>query len=142
MSSFIVQDRTINRFINFVYWLKSSDLNKDFILRKLKGVGLSVENDAFCQEFGFALMSLNCMAVASRYDENLNQKAIDGFKFGNIEVTEIQALKSLQCLLYQCCEGSVPKTKLYKVLREIETSIMHSIINKMPEYEKAGWDAE
>ena len=142
MSSFIVEDKTINRIINYVYWMNSSEINKEFILEKLKSVGISVNNDEEMQKFGEKLIKLNCKAVSQRYDKKINQKAIDEYEFKNIDLvdrTEIQVLKSLQCFLYQCMEGTVPETKLYKVLREIADNIMDSIINKLPEYEKAEW---
>jgi len=49
-------------------------------------------------------------------------------------------LKSLQCLIYQCSEGSVVKTGLYKKLIEVKNDLQDLIISDMPEYKKAVWD--
>ena len=50
-----------------------------------------------------------------------------------------QLLKSLQCYLYQCCEGNVPDCDLYKELTKLEHTLQSYIISKMPEYDKAEW---
>ena len=62
------------------------------------------------------------------------------FKFYEISmIRDIQVLKSLQCFLYQCTEGTIPKRKLYKTLRDIERVLINDIISKLPEYDKAEW---
>ena len=47
--------------------------------------------------------------------------------------------KSLQCYLYQCCEGKVPETELYKTLENICNTFAKAIIQDLPEYETAVW---
>jgi len=52
----------------------------------------------------------------------------------------VQVLKSLQCWLYQCHEGAVPETELYKLFdNDIRVYLMSKIIATLPEYEKAAW---
>ena len=50
-----------------------------------------------------------------------------------------QFLKSLQCYLYQCCEGNVPDCDLYKELTNLKHTLQSYIISQMPEYDKAEW---
>jgi len=88
-----------------------------------------------------ALNSLNSLALKVRY----NEEPSPGYKFCSIKYTEassckIQLLKSLQCLIYQCSEGSVVETGLYKKLIEVKNDLQDLIISDMPEYKKAVWD--
>ena len=88
-----------------------------------------------------ALNSLNSLALKVRY----NEEPSPGYKFCSIKYTEassckVQLLKSLQCLIYQCSEGSVVKTGLYKKLIEVKNDLMDLIIRDLPEYENAVWD--
>ena len=88
-----------------------------------------------------ALNSLNSLALKVRY----NEEPAPGYKFCSIKYTEassckIQLLKSIQCLIYQCSEGSVVKTGLYKKLVEVKNDLMDLIIRDLPEYEQAVWD--
>lgn len=89
-----------------------------------------------------ALNSLNSLALKVRY----NAEPTPGYKFCEVKYTEasncnIQLLKSLQCLIYQCSEGSVVKTGLYKKLVQVQNELQDLIISETPEYKKAVWDA-
>jgi hypothetical protein len=62
-----------------------------------------------------------------------------------------QRLKSLQCLIYQCAEGTVPSTDLFKVMEHVENVMAMQLtlipriseakkrLETMPEYAKASW---
>lgn len=50
-----------------------------------------------------------------------------------------QLLMSLQCYLYQCCEGDVPERELFKELSKSKNGIMEFIVCHQPEYQKAEW---
>lgn len=54
---------------------------------------------------------------------------------------QFQSYKSLQCWLYQCCEGDIPEvSKLYKFFDTVVIRHMaNSIITKTPAYEQAEW---
>jgi hypothetical protein len=51
-----------------------------------------------------------------------------------------QALKSMHCLRYQCDEGDVPDSNMYKILDNIIRNWESYIIDSLPEYERARWD--
>jgi hypothetical protein len=124
MSSFIVGDITIDRFMSVV-WKNSSE------------EGLT--------KLGRNLLRMNVDATEQRYpthpylDEDEREQRIRNYKFHFQEVTPIQALKSMSCFLYQCSEGTIPKRALYKQMRKKETELAFSIVDAMPEYDKAEW---
>lgn len=123
MSSYIVEDQTIDRII--------SGLIKTKLINEFKDIQI-LDNSAFGQE----LIDMNTEAVDYRYSEKNDKMQ---YKFTNVPVTEVQAFKSLQCLLYQCCEGPVPDSKLYKQMREIGNLMAVKTVNDLPSYEKAQW---
>jgi hypothetical protein len=71
--------------------------------------------------------------------EDWVRDAVKNYKYTNRPASWIQRLKSLHCFTYQCAEGNVPKSKLYKLCIEKEHELANAIINEMPEYDKAKW---
>jgi hypothetical protein len=130
MSSFLVTEKTLYNCMKAITKAQYSALYKDIdgSQKKFKIIFM-------------ALNSLNSLALKVRY----NEEPSPGYKFCSIKYTEassckIQLLKSLQCLIYQCSEGSVIKTGLYKKLLEVKSDLQDLIIRDLPEYEKAVWD--
>jgi len=153
MSSFIVEDSTINRIVNFCYWEHDSILKHE-IERQLKNIGIDLHKDTEDEEidktlrkFGEELLKLNVMAFYVRYKhidkiKEEIKEAIKNYVFEDTPLKDrqqIQVLKSLECFLYQCSEGEIDKEPLYKTLEEIKNILTSHIINKLPEYEKAIW---
>jgi len=140
MSSYIVENKTINKIVSWLFW-NNDVILKDTIKSELKklGKGFDLTLSENCEVLGLAMIKLNCEAVSQRYDEKIYEKAINGYKYEDIKVTELQALKALVCFIYQCSEGDVPKRKLYKVLSRIETHMFKNIVYKMPKFEAAKW---
>jgi len=127
MSSFIVEDETI---IRIIQWIHPS-------------------NEKLGTALGRKMLRLNIDACNQRYPENhylneADEKArIKNFKFNIIEelsVSKVRALKSLHCFLYQCSEGNVPSRKLYKTLEKLSQEWADKIVSDLPEYEKAEWN--
>ena len=79
---------------------------------------------------------MNNKAVDYRYNEN---NPIEIYKYSYVVASLVQVYKSLQCFLYQCSEGDIPKSKLFQGLRRLEHNIANQIISNMPEYNKAQW---
>jgi len=140
MSAFIVENKTINRILSFLYW--DNGISDSWNKRILDKVGFSVETEKEQERLGKAMLIMNCRGVSQRYNEKQDAKIIKSYKFVDVVLKdrqEIQVLKSLQCFLYQCCEGDTDTLELYKALKEIEVSLLNSIVDKLPEYEKAIW---
>ena len=123
MSSWIVSDKCINQFLTMMQYH-----------------GILHEPDL--QVFGKSLMRMNCEAVSQRYNEDPNQTVIDGYKFKSEGCTAVQAAKSLSCFMYQCCEGNVPESKLYKKMKELQGVLAQFALNECAEYDQAEWSVE
>lgn len=89
----------------------------------------------------FFIMNRN--AVVQRYKE---KEESDYIKLPNKVnwdtgiLNKFQCLKDMKCLRYQCSEGNVPETKLYKFLGELIEAYMSYIIEELPQYNGASWD--
>jgi predicted house-cleaning noncanonical NTP pyrophosphatase (MazG superfamily) len=138
MSSFIVEDKTINIIVSWIdEHTYGNTILDGYVQQALKKVGISsFKNDKELEEFANCLLYLNKLAVDYRYDE---KRIMPKMKFKRVEVSNIQVLKSMQCLRYQLDEGEVPKHKLFKFLSELIDVLKDDIIYRMTEYEKAVW---
>ena len=130
MSAFLVSEKTLYSAMQGILHCKYSKLYKD--VNKPKGISTVF----------MALNTLNSLALKVRY----NEEPTPGYLYSGIKLSEtprnkIQCLKSLQCLIYQCSEGEVVKTGLYKKLVEVQNQLQDLIISDMPEYKQAVWDA-
>ena len=78
---------------------------------------------------------MNAAAIKARYDTSPQRPA---FKFaGWADATPVEQFKAIRCLLYQSCEGVVPKGRLYGELNRVAGELAQRIIQDSPEYEKA-----
>ena len=140
MSAFIVSEGCMKNIIYNLYWDYKFKDRADFLLRE-HGINCHSVDDF--NNLYINLYKLNQEAVKQRYNEPDNSNYItipDKPDWDQGTVNKYQALKSIQCLLYQCSEGTVPETKLYKFLEAFEKRYMHYIIDDIPEYDKARWD--
>ena len=97
---------------------------------RLADAMLAMNIDAFRQRYGIrALLAqdLDCIDLDAR-----NWKPLIAF-------SEVQFFKSLQCFLYQCCEGDVDEKPLYKTLSAIRGLLAPFINQDSAEYEAAEW---
>ena len=92
------------------------------------------------------LFALNVKSLQERYDDQQaikpnasdykQAKKVYDNPFGT---SDVQLYKSLQCFLYQSCEGDANKEPLYKAIDCIKDCLASEIIRKMPMYEEADW---
>jgi len=97
---------------------------------RLADAMLAMNIDAFRQRYGMrALLAqdLDYIDLDTR-----NWKPVTAF-------SEVQFFKSLQCFLYQCCEGDVDEKPLYKALDAIRELLAPSINEDSAEYDAAEW---
>lgn len=142
MSSYVVSDRTIN---NILTHLQLSE-HRDYFEQSFKDAGLCGNSILSTNHFfnkpqaiGAAMRAMNVEAVKQRYDDPDDLLPSTPYRFRTELVTPMQALKSIDCYLYQCAEGTVPEMSLYRWLDSVRISIMKSIIRKLPEYDTATW---
>ena len=55
------------------------------------------------------------------------------------DATPVEQFKAIVCLLYQCCEGNVPKSPLYDELNHAAGELAQRIVQDLAEYDKASW---
>lgn len=138
MSSFIISQKTMNNIINGLFW---NHKFKDIYRSLLREMNLKESQDF--EAFGQKLFILNLRAVLLRY-QNLKQSSehiyLPKYIWVDAHITTIQWLKSLECLRYQCSEGNIPRTKLYKWLNKVIDGVQNQIISDLPEYKEAVWN--
>lgn len=89
-------------------------------------------------DIGTALFALNQAALKARYGDE--DQAPD-YTFRQVmPATDIQSFKAVQCLLYQCNEGDVPASPLFKELEEFVDELARKIVCALPAYGAAKWD--
>jgi hypothetical protein len=139
MSAFMVEDKTINYVVN---WLRRERDRLFIIPRKLKKLGIDTSVPGWAEILGHEMFLVNIRAVDARYgsSEAVKFRKLD-YRFEHTEAVPLeQVLKSLQCWLYQCCEGHVPETELYKLFNtDVRLYLMSEIIDTLPEYRNAVW---
>jgi hypothetical protein len=141
MSAYMVADKTINNVVN---WLRRDmDIERfSLIPHKLTEIGFDTGTSGWAERLGYAMFQLNINAVDARYGngEAMRFRQLNYRYQVTVPVPLVQILKSLQCWLYQCCEGAVPETALYKLFdKDIRLCLMSKIIARLPEYEQADW---
>jgi hypothetical protein len=88
------------------------------------------------------MSQLNIAAVDARYGkgEAAKFRKLDYRYQVTAPVPLVQVVNSLRCWLYQCCEGDVPETALYRLFDDyIRLYLLNKIVTALPEYEDADW---
>jgi len=93
-----------------------------------------------------AMLAMNIDAYRQRYGmkallvEDLDCIDLDTRNWHPLQAwNEVQMYKSLQCFLYQCCEGDVDEKPLYKTLSAVRGLMAPFIKENSQEYEAAEW---
>lgn len=143
MSSFIVEDRTINGIVAAIVSYKARPTHNTPLVSEPLA---NLTEDA--PAFGLALRRLNEAAVGDRYgtddivETTIRILDIAGSDYSYQWVgvpTKVALYKSIRCFLYQCMEGDIPEHPLYKLIEEFAGSVAYSIVSGLPEFETAQW---
>jgi hypothetical protein len=127
MSSFIVSGDTLNKAV----WAMTRDIGGN-------GWSASCED---CDELGQRILDMNVIATNYRYrnSEHIEPETSCEFRFKLKSYRWVDALKSLDCVRYQCTEGEVPKLELYQQIEKRIQDIRAFVVRSLPEYENAAW---
>lgn len=140
MSSFIVEDNTINCIVNYI---ENAVGDHDWYeyKKELLKLGFDVDDNLnWKKELASLMYQLNCAAVEDRYRDGAEEMITSDFCFKDYETKPpIQTFKSLGCFLYQCSEGEIMKTDLFKFLEYVKYQLACSIVDELPEYANAYW---
>lgn len=132
MSAFEVSNKTMQK----VIWGIKTVCRESFHSPEKLGIS-DIYDYKQWNDLGKRLFEMNIEAVNQRYEEKNNTKVF--FIYNQPECTKFEALKAMECLLYQCSEGNVIETPLYKELDLYVNLMQKNIIKEMPEYENAEW---
>ena len=152
MSAFVVDDKTINSVVNFVFSNNQSYDNKYYYclhpLRELGYLAKEPGKDArfAAKRLGEEMFTLNCDSIEQRYGEGqakefrpLDYKFVQG-NMNHPASGVYQTLKNIACWAYQCCEGDVMTDGLYKALETVQGNIALQIVKRTKQYELAEWE--
>lgn len=87
------------------------------------------------------LRRLNTQAFSERYRRvvDVSEEMPAGRWLETVDGNPWQMLKTFECFLYQCNEGTVAKSELHQALVQAKNYYMHYLIGKLPEYAAAVW---
>lgn len=91
------------------------------------------------QALGADLWALNHESLHQRYGDDAKPKKAFVYKKDKVVKDRVQIIKHIRCLMYQCSEGSVPQTSLYKALALTANRIAFSYVSDLPSYTAADW---
>lgn len=99
---------------------------------------------ATLDRLGQRMLAANVEALGERYGKEAAAEAYlsaVGYSLNPaLKTPKVQQLKSLQCMSYQCCEGYVHETAIYRLMTEAEGGLAQDVIRDLPEYKEASWD--
>jgi len=139
MSAFITSDENINSIISFI---RSDSGKNQHIYRSLENTNLTWSGQDDARVLGSKMRDLNIEAVCARYTDDKVEvlRGNDDYKFvETLRPSRIQAYKSLRCWLYQCTEGHIPETDLFKAFDQVSSEMAKHIVNRLPEFDAATW---
>jgi len=140
MSAFIVQADTINRIANLFDKAQFDNQAPLCYVRrviKMRDFGRIDLLQAFVNE----LHGMNIGAMIARYgNRNEFDETQTRYKSMPIDNKDLwQVLKSLDCYLYQCSEGDIPESPLFKEVEAAREALADWLLRNTTEYNAATW---
>lgn len=138
MSAFLVSAQTISEIVAGIRWLLNLP-HRPQLAKTLAELGIDTTQEHWEEQLAQAMFALNASAVAQRYHKSAATSFT--YQWVPLPANPYQLLKSIDCWLYQCSEGDVPKSKLYQWFQgAVVTMVLRSIVERSPKYEKAAWE--
>lgn len=138
MSAYVVENKTINKVLSHIKLKRDSEWIKRQLIEK---TGFDVTTDEGLEQLGRALLLLNVQAVNVRYGngDDATQILKDYSYRLTLDANCFIALKALHCLRYQCSEGDVPETDMYKTIEWLSMTWAEDIVRDIKAYDIAAW---
>ena len=134
MSCFVMDENRIASLAHEIITRNKGDLlvgehGEVYGRENLTDAMLALNIDAFRQRYGVRIFiqDLDCIDLDTRRWHPLQA------------LSNVQFFKSLQCFLYQCCEGDADEKPLYKTLDAIRGLFAPFINEDSAEYDAAEW---
>jgi hypothetical protein len=141
MSAYIVDNETINKIVSYLY-AKAVGGDTSSVLLELVKIGWDLSNNQdHAERLANAMFDLNVAAVQARYEGAEEEwYPLPSFKYQFTPASQIEAIKALKTWKYQCTEGYIPTTKLYKAMTEVHCLLCVDFVEQTEEYEAAQWE--
>lgn len=138
MSAFLVSMLTINRIVATISALLRSERYYN-TAHMFVAAGFDISQSGWEERLAKAMFALNQEALRQRYGDPAKDRFV--YKRVRADLNLYQTLKSVECWLYQCCEGPVPESKLYQFFKMVvRVWLLEVIVSRLPEYEEAEWE--
>ena len=138
MSAFLVSMLSINRIVATL----SAPLRADrysYVTKLFAEAGIDTATTGWEEKLAKAMFALNQKSLHQRYGDPAEERFI--YRRVPSLANLYQVLKSVDCWLYQCTEGTVPQSKLYQFFKTaVRMWLLEIIVYRTPEYEQAQWD--
>ena len=136
--SYIVDDKTINKVVSYLYAkAKGPDSTAYPALDKM---GYNLINPVDLKRLAHAMFNLNVDAIQARYGEADGEGfPLPSFTYVFTPATQIEVIKAVECWKYQCTEGELPSTFLYKAMKQTLSLLCSDYIHQLDEYEATPW---
>ncbi|SFH20714.1 hypothetical protein SAMN05660649_04239 [Desulfotomaculum arcticum] len=129
MSAYIVGKETIDRIVTFIHGKLI-----DTIYHYYPAISDAYKGEP--NKLGQNLWAMNVRAIDQRYGEN---NPLNLYKYKCQPESKVQVYKSLRGFLYQCMEGDVPKSQLFKDMDRLANDLAGEIVGELPAYKRAEW---
>lgn len=130
MSAYVVSDEIINRIVSYLSFEHYQSVTHGSCKRILTKAGYDVETRDGVEQLANAMFDLNVEAVEQRYGEGQAKefRPLD-FQFHIVRSgPAVKVFKALREWNYQCSEGNVPATDLYKLMDRISCALCRGIV--------------
>lgn len=104
--------------------------------------GVALHDRDAAAQIAARLYAMNQQAIRQRYPDTHSEGGYDeipDYHPGGYPPRPVAAHKAITCLLYQCSEGNVVQSPLYRELLTLRDTLANQIVADMPEWEKAPW---
>jgi hypothetical protein len=92
---------------------------------------------AQCDALGRRLFEMNKAALMERYGE---AEEVPEYKWDHRDASLLDSYRAVACLVYQCSEGKIPETQLYRDLDRVSDLLAHQIAGDAATAAKVPWD--
>ena len=136
MSAYVVDDKTINIIVSYLY-AKAAGGDTSIVSLELAKMGWDLSNNPdHAERLAYMMFDLNVEAIKARYGGIVESEK---FRYLFTPATQIEVIKALECWKYQCTEGYIAGTKLYKAMTQTYCLLCSDYIHQLEEYEAAPW---
>jgi len=143
MSAWLMDEQSLSNLANWFYFENDTHGTyrecKRHIFKLFPDYNTDKFKDNWDKFLAKELYLLNCYSLNQRYGDKMED--FKEFKYKEPQtISKMQCLKSVQCWLYQSCEGDAETKPLYKVMQKIETALLYTLISELKEYQEAEWN--